>query len=89
LKNLGLTKGIIFSEDVMIALTEKGMGREDAHTLLQDLTEDAWLKGIEFKVVLFAEPRITKLLSEEEIEACLDPQHHLKNINQIFTRFGI
>lgn len=89
LENLNLTRGIIFSEDVMIALTEKGMGREDAHTLLQDLTEDAWQKGLEFKEVLIADSRITKLLSEEEINNCLTPQGHLRNIDQIFARFGI
>jgi len=89
LENLKLTKGIIFSEDVMVALTEKGMGREDAHTLLQDLTEDAWRKGLEFKNVLLANPEITGLLSGEEIDNCLDHQRHLKNIDQIFTRFGI
>ena len=89
LKNLRLTKGIISSEDVMIALTEKGMGREDAHTLLQDLTEYAWQRGLGFKKVLLANSTITGLLSEEEIDACLDYHHHLKNIDQIFARFGI
>jgi len=89
LENLNLTRGIIFSEDVMLALAEKGMPREDAHTLLQDLTLQAWEGGIRFKEVLLSDQRITTLLSEGEIDACLDLQRHLKNIDQIFARFGI
>ena len=89
LENLNLTRGIIFSEDVMLALAKKGMNREDAHTLLQELTLQSWDKGLEFKEVLLADSRITATLSEEEINTCLDPQSHLKNIDQIFARFGI
>jgi len=89
LENLNLTRGIIFSEDVMLSLAEKGMSREDAHTLLQELTLQAWEGGVRFKEVLLADSRITALLSEKEIDACLDPQRHLKNIDQIFARFGI
>ena len=89
LENLNLTRGIIFSEDIMLALTEKGMGREDAHTLLQELTLQAWERDLGFKEVLLADPKITNILSEEEIDSCLSPQRHLKHIDQIFARFGI
>lgn len=88
-ENLNLTKGIIFSENVMIALAEKGMGREDAHSLLQDLTEEAWQKGLGFKSVLLVNPIIKASLSEEEIDTCLDYQRHLQNIDHIFSRFDI
>ena len=89
IENLNLTRGIIFSEDVMLALAEKGIPREDAHTLLQELTLRSWEEGVRFREVLLADSRITALLSEKEIDACLDPQRHLKNIDQIFARFGI
>lgn len=88
LENLNLTRGIIFSEDVMIALTGKGMAREDAHTLLQDLTLKSWETGQTFKHVLISNPKIMELLSIEEIDDCLRPENHLKNIDQIFARFG-
>jgi len=89
LENLNLTKGVIFSEDVMIALTKKGMRRDDAHAILQDLTLQALEDDMEFKDVLLSAPIITSLLSEKEIDACLNPQRHLKNIDQIFARFGL
>jgi adenylosuccinate lyase len=89
LENLNLTRGIIFSEDVMLALAGKGMNREDAHALLQELSLKSWEQKLEFKEVLLDDHRITTLLSQEEIEACLNPRRHLKNIDQIFSRFGL
>ena len=89
LENLNLTRGIIFSEDVMLALAGKGMNREDAHELLQELALKSWDQKQEFEEVLLADSQITVLLSKEEIKACLDPQRHLKNIDQIFSRFGL
>jgi len=89
LENLNLTRGIIFSEDVMLALAKKGMSREDAHELMQELTMKSWEQRLKFKKVLLADSRITALLSETEIDACLDSKRHLKNIDQIFSRFGL
>jgi adenylosuccinate lyase len=89
LKNLNMTRGIIFSEDVMLALAKKGMDREVAHTLLQELTLKSWRRRLKFKKVLLADPRITALLSEAKIDACLDPKRHLENIDQTFARFGL
>ena len=87
LENLNLTKGVIFSEDVMLALTSKGMPRDAARTLIQNVAQEAWDNRLEFGNVLKTKPEITSLLSEEEIDACLVSERHLKNINQIFARF--
>ena len=89
IENLNLTKGVIFSEDVMIALSEKGMSRDEARTLVQELALKAWDARTDFGEVLKSDPRITALLTPEEIDACLNPQRHLKNIDQIFARFRI
>ena len=89
LENLDLTKGVIFSETVMLALTKKGMGREDARLLVQEIAQEAWDQREGFSGKLKEDPRITELLSEEEINNCLLPEDHLKNVDQIFARFGI
>jgi len=89
LENLNLTRGIIFSEDVMLALAKKGMSREDAHELMQELTMKSWEQRLKFKKVLLADSRITALLSETEIDACLDSKRHLENIDQVFSQFGL
>jgi len=89
LENLALTKGVIFSEAVMLALAKKGMGREDARLLVQKIAQEAWNQREDFLEKLKGDSRITTLLSEEEISNCLLPDDHLKNIDQIFARFGI
>ncbi len=89
LENLNLTKGVIFSEEVMLALTKKGMAREDARLLVQKLSQQAWKDRLDFRELLKAQPEITTLLSPEEIDKCFTLDHYLKNIDQIFARFGI
>ena len=88
-ENLGLTKGVIFSENVMLALTKKGMGREDARLLVQKIAQSAWAHRDYFSINLRADQRITNLLSGAEIDDCLRPDHYLTSIDQIFARFGI
>lgn len=88
-KNLELTKGVIFSQQVMLALAEKGMGREDAHTFVQEIALEAWDKKISFEKLLLENKQVRKLLTEEEINRCLDPETQLKYIDEIFERFGI
>ncbi len=87
LENLALTKGVIFSEDVMLALAEKGMSRDKARSLTQKIAQSAWDSRTDFGEALKKEPEIISLLSLEEINSCLQPEKHLKNIDQIFARF--
>lgn len=89
LENLQLTKGVIFSEDVMLALADKGMSRDEARSLVQQLAHRAWDRGEEFREVLSADPKVSQLLSPQEILECLKPQRHLLNMDQIFARFGM
>lgn len=89
LENLWLTKGVIFSEDVMLALSGKGMSRDEARSLVQGLALRAWDEKEEFSAILGEDSRVSSLLSKAEISACLQPQRHLLNISQIFARFGM
>ncbi|MDO8424663.1 MAG: adenylosuccinate lyase [bacterium] len=89
LENLHLTKGIIFSEDVMLALSGKGMSRDEARSLVQGLALHAWDHKKEFAEVLMDNIKVSSLLTEAEISACLTPRRHLLNIDQVFARFGI
>ncbi|PIS17188.1 MAG: adenylosuccinate lyase [Candidatus Nealsonbacteria bacterium CG09_land_8_20_14_0_10_42_14] len=89
LKNLVLTKGVIFSEDVMLALANKGMSRDKARSLVQRIAQQAWDERKDFKNALKNDPEVKQLLSVVEIKSCLRPENHLKNIDQIFARFGI
>ena len=77
LQNLELTKGIAMSESVMMALTKKGVNRQEAHELLRKLTIKSTTEKKDFKVVLQADPLVSSKLGETEITDALNPKKYL------------
>ena len=88
-QNLDMTRGLIFSQAVLLALTKKGVSREDAYRLVQDRSIHCWKTGENFKESVLKDGAIKKVLSEEEIEACFDLRVHLRNVGRIFERAGL
>jgi len=74
--NLDALKGQAMAESVMIALVGKGMGRQDAHKLVQAAARVAREKGVHLREALAADKAVTKALSSKEIEAALDPENY-------------
>jgi adenylosuccinate lyase len=90
MRNLNVYGGVVFSQRVMLSLVEKGLKREDAYTIVQSNAHTAWnTQAGDFRQLISQDPRVTAKLSPEEITACFDPQHHLKNLDQIYQRLGI
>ena len=77
LKNLEITQGRIMSEAVMMALTKKGMSRQEAHELLRRLAIKSQQENRHFREVLLENEIVRKFLSEEEIEEALNPRNYL------------
>lgn len=90
-RNIELTGGLIFSQKVMLALTRKGMGREQAHNFIQKICLDVFENpgGPTFRERVNKNRKINQLLSKAEIDQCFDPKEDLKNIPAIFSRFRI
>ena len=81
--------GLVHSQRVLIALTQKGVAREDAYRLVQRNAMRAWRGEGDFSALLKADPEIRAHLSDAEIEANLDLAYHLKHVDEIFARvFG-
>ena len=89
LANLNKTGGLIFSQNLLIALVTKGVLREDAYKWVQRNAMARWLEGADFKTNVEHDPDIKKYLTDAEIEACFDPQPMLRNVDLIFARFGL
>ena len=87
--NLNKTGGLIFSQNLLIALVTKGVLREDAYKWVQRNAMARWLEGADFKTNVEADPDIKKYLTDEEIEHCFDPKPMLRNGDLIFSRFGL
>jgi|Deesub1362A_J573_1020465.scaffolds.fasta_scaffold00350_3 adenylosuccinate lyase len=76
-RNLMMTRGLEMAEAVMIALVEKGLGRQDAHEMLREISMEAYKKGESLEEALKKDSRITQLLSDEEISKLVDPHNYI------------
>ncbi len=85
-KNIHLTKGLIFSQRVMLALTKKDLSREQAYQLVQKNSLKAWNEGLDFKTLISQDPDISAVLSEEDIRNCFTLDPYLEKIDYIFNK---
>jgi adenylosuccinate lyase len=88
-KNLDALGGLVHSQRVLLALTQKGVSREDAYSLVQRNAMPVWRGEGNFLALLKQDPDVKKALSDAELEALFDLGYHLKNVDFVFTRvFG-
>jgi adenylosuccinate lyase len=88
-KNLDKLGGLIHSQRVLIALTQKGVAREDAYRLVQRNAMKVWSGDSDFLSLLKADKDVRAKLSDKELEANFDLDHHFKHVDTIFKRvFG-
>ncbi len=89
-RNMNVYGGVVFSQQVLLALVAKGINREDAYRIVQSCAHEAWnTPGGNFRDRIAKDPQVTSKLTPDEIEACFDPQHHLKHMDEIYQRLGI
>ena len=85
-KNLDRLGGLIHSQRVLLALTQKGVARDDAYALVQRNAMPVWRGEGEFLKLLKADKDVSKVLSGKELEALFDLGYHLKHVDTIFER---
>jgi adenylosuccinate lyase len=85
-KNLELTKGLVFSGQLLLDLTAAGMLREDAYRVVQAHAMQAWEEDGDFHAAIVADPRIAKYLTREQIDRSFSVSRQLGNVDQIFER---
>ena len=89
MKNLNLTNGLIFSQEVLLLLIQKGLSREKAYKLVQKNAMQVWTEKKDFKQLLKLDADILNLISIDEIDSLFDLDKILININKIFERLGL
>ncbi len=88
-KNLGLLKGLVFSQQVLLALAAAGISREDAYETVQTHAMRVWKEKQDFKTLIINDEKILEHVSRKKIEEIFDVNYHLKYISAIFDRvFG-
>lgn len=89
-RNMNVYGGVIFSQRVLLALVEKGMNREDAYKTVQSCAHEAWNKPTgNFSELITQNEQVKATLTPAEIEACFDPQYHLRHLDEVYQRLGI
>ncbi len=85
-RNLDLTKGLVFSGQLLLDLAAAGMLREQAYAIVQRYAMEAWDTDGDFRAAVEADPEITRLVSKEKLAETFSVERHLKHVDTIFGR---
>ncbi|MFA4137435.1 MULTISPECIES: adenylosuccinate lyase [unclassified Brevibacillus] len=88
-RNMDRTFGLIYSQQVMLKLIEKGMSREQAYDTVQPRAMQAWEEQRSFRAIVDEDATVSSTLSKEELDECFDYRYHLKHVDTIFQRLGL
>jgi len=88
-ENLELSHGLVYSQRVLLKLTDAGLARQVAYEIVQRIAMRAWKERQPFFELLAADPNVTARLSPDELKSCFDPAFYLKNVDAIFKRLGL
>jgi adenylosuccinate lyase len=88
-ENMDLSFGLLFSQRVLLKLTDTGLARQKAYELVQRNAMTAWRERTAFRDLLAADPDVMARLSRQDLDACFDPAWYLRNISTIYRRVGL
>ena len=88
-RNLELTRGLIYSGQVLLALVESGMARGEAYEIVQAAARRVWAGEGDLLSHLSGDPRVTQRLSADDLASLFDPNYHLRGIEVAFARLGL
>ena len=85
-KNVELTRGLIFSGQLLLDLAAAGLSREEAYRLVQSHAMNAWESDVDFRQAVEADPRISSRLTKAQLDQVFSSERQLQNIHRIFAR---
>jgi adenylosuccinate lyase len=83
------TKGVLFSQRVLLALIEKGMSRESAYGAVHRRAMESWDREEDFRTLVSSEPEVSKRLSASELDELFDYKYYVRHVDEIFERIGL
>ncbi|HRZ86782.1 MAG TPA: adenylosuccinate lyase [bacterium] len=89
MRNLESSRGLVFSQRVLLELARRGVTREDAYKIVQRCAMSIWNTDLDFKAALLKDLELAKYLSADEIAECFDIEYHLKDVDRTFKAVGI
>lgn len=88
-RNMESTFGLIYSQQVLLTLIDKGLPREDAYNLVQPKAMEAWDTQVSFRQLIEADEKMMSYVTLEEVANCFDYNNHLKHVDTIFKRINL
>ena len=88
-QNMEQTRGLLFSQRVMLSLVEKGLGREDAYKVVQRYSMLALENDGDFRELIRADPEVTAHISDADLESLFDYGYYVRHIDTVFERIGL
>tara|TARA_Y100000817_G_scaffold163816_2_gene127978 strand:+ start:1448 stop:2737 length:1290 start_codon:yes stop_codon:yes gene_type:complete len=89
LENMELTRGLLFSQRIMLLLVEKGISRENAYKIVQENSMKTWDEGNDFRTLISNDDRVKKVLNNAEIKEIFDYSNYTKYIDDIYKKAGL
>ena len=89
LNNMELTRGLLFSQRVMLLLVEKGLSRESAYNIVQENSMRTWDEDGDFRSLLKRDSRVMDLVSDSELSELFDYNNYTKYIDAIYKKAGL
>ena len=88
-ENLELTRGLVFSQRVMLALIDKGLAREEAYRMVQRNAMKVWQERSSFFDVLCSDAEVTRHLPPAELDGIFDYNYYVRHVDAVFERLGL
>ena len=89
LRNMEVSRGLVYSQHIMLELIKKGATRLEAYDLIQRAALECYSGNKTFKELVVKDIGVKKYLSEKEIDNCFDLEYHLRHIDKIFKNIGL
>ena len=87
--NIDKTFGLVYSQQIMLTLIDKGLSREEAYDLVQPKAMESWEIKVPLRELAGKDERIQEVLTAEELDECFNENHHLSRVDTIFKRAGL
>ncbi len=88
-ENIESSRGLVFSQRVLLALVDKGLAREEAYKIVQTNAGRSMEEKLDFRDLLREDPRVGERLSKAELEELFDYGYYTRYVNEIFARLGL
>ena len=89
LENIESSRGLVFSQRVLLALVDKGMAREDAYKIVQSNASRSWEEKQDFRDLLRADRQTGEHLSSSELDELFDYEYYTRYVDETFVRLGL